>query len=67
MRPALQNGQHIPTLAVILIWAANVVTVWSHRIRTRRSLTHLDDHMLKDIGLDRAQAEHESIKRFWMP
>jgi uncharacterized protein YjiS (DUF1127 family) len=31
----------------------------------RRTLAHLDDRALRDIGLDRAWVEHESPVSFW--
>lgn len=33
--------------------------------RSRRSLRHLDDHLLRDIGLTRAQAESEAKQFDW--
>ncbi|MEM7442497.1 MAG: DUF1127 domain-containing protein [Pseudomonadota bacterium] len=41
------------------------LTVWRHRIRTRRHLAQLNDHLLGDIGIDRIAADRESEKRFW--
>ena len=31
----------------------------------QRMLRGLDDHMLRDIGITRDQAEHEANKPFW--
>jgi len=67
MRSILENDHHIPTLAVVLIWAANVISVWSYRKRSRNALTQLDDHRLRDIGVSREDAHKEALKRFWMP
>ncbi len=39
---------------------------WQERYETRRHLRRLDDRMLKDIGLSRADVEMESAKPFWM-
>ncbi|MBZ2167374.1 DUF1127 domain-containing protein [Marinobacter sp. F4216] len=33
--------------------------------RTRTQLARLPDHMLKDIGVSRADAEREAQKPFW--
>lgn len=33
--------------------------------RTRRALARLDDHLLRDIGLSREQAEAETRRRLW--
>jgi uncharacterized protein YjiS (DUF1127 family) len=35
------------------------------RQRGRQQLRELDDHLLKDIGVTRAQAERVGRKRFW--
>jgi uncharacterized protein YjiS (DUF1127 family) len=38
---------------------------WRRRSRERAQLAALDDRMLKDIGLTRADAEFLSNKPFW--
>ncbi len=38
---------------------------WQERAKQRRALRELNDHLLKDIGLSRADAEHEARKPFW--
>ena len=38
---------------------------WIERARQRRHLSELSDHMLKDIGLSRADVEAEAAKPFW--
>ena len=38
---------------------------WLERSRQRRQLQQLGDHMLKDIGLSRADVEAETSKPFW--
>ena len=38
---------------------------WRRRSRERAELAALDDRMLKDIGLTRADAEFLSNKPFW--
>jgi uncharacterized protein YjiS (DUF1127 family) len=35
------------------------------RSRQRHALSRLDDHVLKDIGLTREQAGHETDKWIW--
>ena len=42
-----------------------VVEAW-HRYRTRQLLAGFDAHMLKDIGVTFAEAEHEVNKPFWV-
>jgi uncharacterized protein YjiS (DUF1127 family) len=41
--------------------------IWLERARQRRQLAQLSDHMLRDIGLTRADAWAESEKPFWRP
>ena len=43
----------------------DVVLKWLQRRRERRHLEMLDDHMLKDIGVTRADVEREVSKPFW--
>ena len=48
--------------------AASLLTLllqWRERARSRHQLAGLDDHMLRDIGVDRASAAAESDKTFW--
>jgi uncharacterized protein YjiS (DUF1127 family) len=45
--------------------ALRALRTWMERDRQRASLAALDDHMLRDIGLTRADAEAEAAKAFW--
>ena len=38
---------------------------WAERVSERRHLAQLDDHLLRDIGLNRADVEAISTKPFW--
>ncbi|HXV26113.1 MAG TPA: DUF1127 domain-containing protein [Alphaproteobacteria bacterium] len=38
---------------------------WRERSRQRRDLARLNDRLLRDIGLTRADVESEVVKRFW--
>jgi uncharacterized protein YjiS (DUF1127 family) len=38
---------------------------WLERMRERRQLAGLNDDMLKDIGVSRADVEHVVEKPFW--
>lgn len=38
---------------------------WQERARQRYALRSMDDRMLRDIGLSRADIEGESSKPFW--
>ncbi|MBT8156015.1 DUF1127 domain-containing protein [Epibacterium ulvae] len=57
----------LPMPAQIAIAFAVMVTKWSIRSRTRRQLSHLDAHILKDIDVTKGMARHESTLPFWHP
>ena len=38
---------------------------WRRRKNSRLELARLDERMLRDIGLTRAEADHEINKPFW--
>jgi len=38
---------------------------WYERSKQRRRLAQLDDHLLRDIGIDRVAAMKEAYKPFW--
>jgi uncharacterized protein YjiS (DUF1127 family) len=40
---------------------------WQDRARQRRQLAALEGHILKDLGLSRADVARESGKPFWHP
>jgi uncharacterized protein YjiS (DUF1127 family) len=49
-------------------WADSASTLlarWLDAARSRQTLEELDDHMLRDIGLTRAEAQREAGKFFW--
>lgn len=51
-------------------WLARTVEtalLWRDRARSRRMLATLDDHMMRDVGLDRAAVGSEIEKPFWRP
>jgi uncharacterized protein YjiS (DUF1127 family) len=41
--------------------------VWAERVADRRHLAQLDDHLLNDIGLNRADVDAVTTKPFWRP
>ena len=43
----------------------STVAAWSGRARQRRALAGLDDHILRDIGIDSRKALEESARPFW--
>ena len=62
-RPRQRHG----VLALGDAWdhAVGSLREWGRRSRERAELAALDDRMLKDIGLSRADAEFLSNKPFW--
>lgn len=52
-------------LAAIALGVAVTLTKWSQRARTRRALARLDDHLLKDVGIDPRAARAEARRMFW--
>ena len=51
-----------PRLAQRVLW---ILREWRRRARDRSQLAQLDDRMLRDIGLTRADAEFLINKPFW--
>jgi uncharacterized protein YjiS (DUF1127 family) len=45
--------------------AFDVLLLWRQRRHERRKLGALSDHMLKDLGLTRADIDGEMHKNFW--
>lgn len=63
---AFSANQSAPSsLSALLSDATNAINVWRWRRRERRAIRHLDDHMLRDIGLDRVTAESIGTRPFW--
>lgn len=46
-------------------WASHLVHTWRARSRQRRHLEGLNERMLRDIGVSRADVAGESAKPFW--
>ena len=49
----------------LLTRALGAVLEWNDRYRQRIHLAQLDDRMLRDMGVSRSEAFHESDKPFW--
>lgn len=47
--------------------AIDLLLIWHQRARDRRQLESLSEHMLRDIGLSRADVYAEASKPFWRP
>ena len=43
----------------------DTLRLWRERARGRQQLRAFDDHLLRDIGITRLQAEAEAHKPFW--
>jgi uncharacterized protein YjiS (DUF1127 family) len=50
---------------VLAVRLFDVLVRWQERVRERQNLASLSDAALRDIGLSRADVEHESRKSFW--
>lgn len=66
-RPALRIApkQFFRHTGAWLLRVVAILELWSERRRQRRALRGLSDHMLKDVGLSRGQAEYEGRRPFW--
>lgn len=53
------------TLGSALMRAMTMPVRWAERHRGRHAMLRLDDHMLRDIGFDRVQAEQVARRAFW--
>lgn len=51
--------------AQVLTSLSDLYFAWEDRVMQRRTLMHLDELQLKDIGLTRSGAEQEWRKPFW--
>jgi len=47
--------------------ALALVAAWISRHRQRRALDHLDERLLRDVGLAPAEVRRECDKPFWRP
>jgi uncharacterized protein YjiS (DUF1127 family) len=56
-----------PWLAARAVRIVDLLLTWHERARQRHQLRALDHHMLRDIGLSRADVEGEAGKPFWRP
>jgi uncharacterized protein YjiS (DUF1127 family) len=59
------HGGGWSSLVRALSTASQTIRAWRLRAATRRELSRLDDRLLKDIGITRAQAYREAVKPFW--
>ena len=55
----------VATLLSAIRRMPQMVWVWIMRVESRRAMSMLSDHILRDIGLTRADIERELLKPFW--
>jgi len=59
------RGWTAATTAALVRWLTELART-HERWRQRQDLRELDDHLLRDIGITRAQAKREASKPYWM-
>ena len=55
----------LPAFGRAAMAVVELLYTWQDRVRQRSHLASLDDHLLKDLGIARADATRESAKPFW--
>ena len=65
-----RRRRRVDALLELRIWwphppLARWVERWRKHGRDRRTLAGFDDHVLRDLGLDRTDVEPESTQSFW--
>jgi uncharacterized protein YjiS (DUF1127 family) len=58
-------GSRSGSAAMMIRRLADIVLTWRVRSRERQVLSELDDRMLRDIGVTRAEVYREATKPFW--
>ena len=66
-QPRVSGREFARTLQRFAAQVLATVLEWQERARQRYRLAELDDRMLKDIGLTRADVANEVSKSFWTP
>jgi uncharacterized protein YjiS (DUF1127 family) len=65
--PNLTSQSVLGALAQSVARGLDQLLEWQDRARQRRQLASLESHILKDLGLSRADVAGESSKPFWRP
>jgi uncharacterized protein YjiS (DUF1127 family) len=65
--PTLTTRTFSAALARSVARGIDQLLEWQDRARQRRQLAALEGHILKDLGLSRADVARESGKPFWHP
>jgi uncharacterized protein YjiS (DUF1127 family) len=58
-------GRAVALLAGVVVVGFETIMTRAELAKSRRQLAELDERLLRDIGLDRATARHESDRGFW--
>jgi uncharacterized protein YjiS (DUF1127 family) len=59
------SARPLPPLSRVAVSLALAVANWELRYRTRKHLSALSAHQIKDIGLDQLTVSREVDKPFW--
>ena len=62
-----KHAGHAGSFLRVLDAAVDKVYLWQERAAQRTHLAGLDDHLLKDLGISRAEVLREAAKPFWRP
>ena len=63
---SLSLTRHAAFRAPLFARLTRLAGLWSARRSQRQALMRLDDHLLRDIGLDPRNARDEALKHFWL-
>lgn len=64
-RGVAQALPSFPSPVQVLARLADLLAVWERRARERKALAEMSNHMLKDLGISRLDAQREADKAFW--
>ncbi len=59
------SGGFVRTLIRLPVTLFDTLLLWQHRAAERVHLARLDERLLRDMGLSRADAEREAAIPFW--
>ena len=62
---AVPHSSFSARLGDLLGMALALPRLWARRRHDRRDLLRLDDHMLRDIGVDRTRVDAMASRPFW--
>jgi uncharacterized protein YjiS (DUF1127 family) len=64
-RMLLDTAHLVNGLGHLFFAPLKTADLWYERAKQRRRLAELDEHLLRDIGIDRSVALEEAYKPFW--